>query len=261
MVLLLLHIFLQIIFEMLPLSSSGHVKLLFTLLCGQQAAFRQLENYDAIGLLLHVPAVVVIGCYFFKVWFNYLCRFVKLDKQILKLFMFCVVADAITTGFYFLFGVVGTDFFLLWFGFLLTGFALLSLQNVTDCIDEKKYSLKNGAVLGTVQGLALLPGISRFGSTFVAARWLGFASADAFELSFLIGWPLMVAGSLKGIVQVYRAGQMGQLLQLPVLLSILIATVVSWFVLCWVAQLIERNELHNCSWWLWFMAALAFFIC
>ncbi|MFS8507540.1 MAG: hypothetical protein LVQ75_05700, partial [Candidatus Babeliales bacterium] len=55
-----------------------------------------------------------------------------------------------------------------------------------------------GLVVGIAQGLALLPGISRFGSTFVVGRFLGFSSMQSFQYSFLIAWPLMFAAWVKG---------------------------------------------------------------
>jgi undecaprenyl-diphosphatase len=49
--------------------------------------------------------------------------------------------------------------------------------------------------MGCAQALAILPGISRSGSTIVVGMWLGLAPAAAAEFSFLMGIPA-IAGAL-----------------------------------------------------------------
>ena len=292
MVLVLLHIFLQIVLEVLPVSSSGNVALFSNLFFGESNYVQSVVMLDALDFLLHGSTVFVVGCYFFKTWWSYLKGFVQGDRKCFWLVFFCVVADCLTVGFYFLFGVTGVTFFPLWLGFLVTGGLLWSLQLVSGssrlkpqddtsryrlsrmcsrkkhcCMchpersvriqDNLNNSLFHAAILGIVQGIALLPGISRFGSTFVAGRWLGLSREKAFEFSFLIAWPLMVAGFLKGCWQLYHTDNLAQLLRLPVLFSILIATTLSWFVLNWVWGVIKRGQLWKFCWWLWFLALVA----
>ena len=51
----------------------------------------------------------------------------------------------------------------------------------------------HAVILGVVQGIALLPGISRMAITYATARWLRFSPRLAFELSCAIQWPLIAA--------------------------------------------------------------------
>ena len=48
-------------------------------------------------------------------------------------------------------------------------------------------------VLGIVQGLCILPGLSRSGATVSLALWLGLRPDRAFELALLIGIPVGIA--------------------------------------------------------------------
>jgi undecaprenyl pyrophosphate phosphatase UppP len=57
-------------------------------------------------------------------------------------------------------------------------------------------------ILGLVQGIALLPGISRLATTYAAARWLGMQPRKAFEVSWLIAVPLFFAASMQGIYKI-----------------------------------------------------------
>lgn len=55
---------------------------------------------------------------------------------------------------------------------------------------------RSALAMGLAQAVALLPGISRSGSTLTAARWLGLAPAAAAELSFLMVLPLLAGATL-----------------------------------------------------------------
>jgi undecaprenyl pyrophosphate phosphatase UppP len=109
--------------------------------------------------------------------------------------------------------------------------------------DNEKVNLVHGLVLGAVQGLALLPGISRFAITFAAARWLGWSPGVALERSFLIQWPLILAGFLKGVWWVSMRPEGMQLLRAPQLFSILIATMMASCGLLLVAHLVKIKRL------------------
>lgn len=58
----------------------------------------------------------------------------------------------------------------------------------------------DGLALGLAQAVALIPGISRSGATISAARWRGFARADAHRLSWAVALPVIAgAGLLQGL--------------------------------------------------------------
>ncbi|MDX1661312.1 MAG: undecaprenyl-diphosphate phosphatase [Gemmatimonadota bacterium] len=77
-----------------------------------------------------------------------------------------------------------------------TGAALLSLYFRRDRIRVAPVpTWTMAAVIGCAQALALMPGISRSGSTIVAALWLGLAAPAAAEFSFLLGVPA-IAGAV-----------------------------------------------------------------
>ena len=66
--------------------------------------------------------------------------------------------------------------------------------------------LADGAWLGLAQAAALVPGVSRTGATLAAARWRGFARAEAGRLSFAVAGPVLAgAAGLKG-ARVLAAG-------------------------------------------------------
>ncbi|HLV20298.1 MAG TPA: undecaprenyl-diphosphate phosphatase [Polyangiaceae bacterium] len=87
-------------------------------------------------------------------------------------------------------------------GFLVTAVVLLSARWVRGGKDDAPTPL--GAVLiGAVQGLALLPGISRSGAVIVLALWLGIRPVRAFEVAMLTALPAMLGAA------VFRAPELG----------------------------------------------------
>lgn len=61
-------------------------------------------------------------------------------------------------------------------------------------------------LIGLAQVGALIPGVSRSGSTLTAAMGLGFRRAEAARLSFLLGLPAIALAGLKETWEIARAG-------------------------------------------------------
>lgn len=99
---------------------------------------------------------------------------------------------------------------------------------------------RDGLPVGVAQVLALIPGVSRSGSTLTAALLDGWKRPDAARLSFLLGIPAI---SLAGLVElkgaVAAAGSAGPL---PLLVGILSATVVSWVAIDWLLKFLQRHS-------------------
>lgn len=67
-------------------------------------------------------------------------------------------------------------------------------------------TLRDFLLIGVAQAGALIPGVSRSGSTLTAALGLGFKRAEAARLSFLIGLPAIALAGLKEAAELARAG-------------------------------------------------------
>lgn len=93
--------------------------------------------------------------------------------------------------------------------------------------------------IGLVQGIALLPGVSRSGSTILAGMLLGIKKEDAAKFSFLISIPA-VAGAivmdLKEGIQYFSAHGTA------VLTGFLAAAITGYFVIRWLMGLIRQGR-------------------
>lgn len=64
---------------------------------------------------------------------------------------------------------------------------------------DKSFNLKSAIIIGVLQILALIPGVSRSGIAITGARLLKFERVSAAKISFLISIPILGAVSLFGI--------------------------------------------------------------
>ena len=104
----------------------------------------------------------------------------------------------------------------------------------------KDVSGRDGLVVGAAQVLALIPGVSRSGSTLTASLFDGWQRADAARFSFLLGMPaITIAGivELKGAFAASAAAG-----PLPLLVGIVSATVVSWLAIDWLLKFLQRHS-------------------
>ena len=65
-------------------------------------------------------------------------------------------------------------------------------------------SIYDALLIGIAQVGALIPGVSRSGSTLTAALALGFTRDEAARLSFLLGLPAIALAGLKEIWELYK---------------------------------------------------------
>lgn len=270
----------QIIVESLPISSSGHVALV-GLLANRFFGIQNAVLPDFLDNLLHGTALLAILIVFFKDWFVPVKKLIQCcfqfafntkplsfsQKKLLKIFMkiaeLVIVADLITSVLYFAIKIGFKDYFtnssqnFLLLGFIITMLLLLSLRFIQrsnlgpQISGNQSLNFKKAVILGLVQGCAVLPGISRFASTYVAGCWLNLSPRRAFQLSFLIHLPLIIAAFLfLGVKDIFKRPEVFQDfnksgLFLPSLFLILAAATIAIFTLKLCYRLAVKNKL----WW------------
>ncbi|MBV9330913.1 MAG: undecaprenyl-diphosphate phosphatase [Alphaproteobacteria bacterium] len=125
-------------------------------------------------------------------------------------------------------------------------FAMAVLMGVAELAARHR---RNGATISYVDAVligiaqigALIPGVSRSGSTLTGALFLGFRREDAARVSFLLGIPAIAAAGLREIWQLHKAGLPSEGWKL-LAVGILVASA-SAFVAIWgLMRLLERSS-------------------
>lgn len=246
-----LWIIFSIILEPFPISSSSHAQALFMFL-GQKKFFYDQRIVDALEYVMHGPIALMISIFFFKRWFFLVHNIRRSWPLIIKILWLGIITESVTLFFYLFFLWSDVHWFSVTVGFLITSLSLYSLR-FCQIITATSWHWSNALILGAVQGIAFLPGISRFGLTFTAARWLGFSTKKSFELSFLIEFPISVAACALGLWKLY-AYDAWYLLNSTVLLIMLIASLVGVIGLYSIAYLITLQRLWLFSWYTFFIS-------
>ena len=223
-------IFLQIISESFPVSSSDHLLLLLTYAKSCNVAlftefFSFLERSDVM-FALHAPTVFIIALF-------YVPRFVPIISclrttigVVRKSIGYVILANILTVACY----VIIKKFSLsipLWLGFCITFLLLISTRR------PQEGSVPLGAyaffVLGCVQGIAILPGISRFAAVYAAGYALGLSGRKAFDVAWMLQFALIMAAACLGWAQLVCSHETDLLLNTSALWAQLFGTVIGFF--------------------------------
>ena len=245
---------LQGVAEFLPISSSGHLALLGKL-CGVPT-----DEGAALSIVLHAGSLLAIVAFYFKT----LLGFLKKDQ--LRL-LGMVIAGSIPAGIVGLFmkrtGLIEMffdDMLSVAMGFLitasilrLTGKEKLRAKGDTEL---KDITLTQSLKVGFAQALAIIPGISRSGSTIAAGYLAGVKFEAAATFSFLLALPAIAGAVLLEMIDLGRNSfQLGNFSTIQLTAAFLISAVTSFASLYLLVKLVRQRKLKYFSWYMFFIGA------
>ena len=245
--------------EFLPVSSSGHLSLFqhFTGVTGDEAVFTTIALHIGTliavfiafrekiwALILEALAMlkdIFTGKFTFKVESGNRRMILMIIVSILPLFGFYIFKDFFTA--------VSSDSDIIAEGicFLYTA-AILTMGDRAARRTAKKGDGKTGGettvtdalVIGFFQGVALLPGVSRSGSTISAGLMSGLKREDAVEYSFILGIPVILAGALSELLDM-GGGDMS-FEPVPLLIGMAVAAVSGYFAIRLIKWLMKSDK-------------------
>jgi undecaprenyl-diphosphatase len=100
----------------------------------------------------------------------------------------------------------------------------------------RELTVRNGVLIGCAQALALIPGVSRSGSTISAGRLLGLKRQDAARYSFLLSIPAVVLSGLFELRKVGHGVDLG-----PTLLAAVVAFVTGYASIAFLIGYLGRH--------------------
>ncbi|EFA70716.1 undecaprenyl-diphosphate phosphatase [Cylindrospermopsis raciborskii] len=115
--------------------------------------------------------------------------------------------------------------------------------------------IRDGILVGIGQSLALIPGVSRSGSTLTTALFLGLERDTAAKFSFLLGFPTLTIATLYKSLKIFHLFQEGQLPENIVLL--LVIGIISTFIFSYlsIAFLIRYLQTKDTFIFVWYRLA------
>ena len=182
--------------EYLPISSTGHMILVSTWMGFEKQDF--VKNFEVIiqfGAILSVVALY---------WRRFL-----VSRKLLQNLMFAFLPTAVI-GFLLRHQIdqlLGSPYVVAW-ALALGGVALIASDRIfaaqRDGLPAEALNIKQCLILGVVQSLAMIPGVSRSASTILGGMSLGMSRKEAAEFSFLLAVPTLGAAGLYKSLKMWK---------------------------------------------------------
>ena len=240
----------QGIAEFLPISSSGHLIILGALLHEWTDSVRELGESPTFEIILHAGTLGSIVVVFWRRILTLLTS----DRRVLSLLVVGTIPAAILGL------TIKSQFATLMMNPILAGSMLLVTGGMLFVLGriparEGTYPLMNwraALLIGCFQAFAILPGVSRSGSTILGGRLLGLKNEDSVTFSFLLAIPAILGASMLAVKDVWDQVSAGNPLQYSIA-ELTVGAFVSFLVgivaLQWLIGWSRQNRLHWFAWW------------
>jgi len=137
----------------------------------------------------------------------------------------------------------------------ITSLLLFSIQFFLHKAKKNKPKLLDAFIIGCFQALAIIPGISRSGSTISSAVFMGLKPISAFNFSFILSLPAVLGAQLLYLPELTAVSNN----QLPFLLIGFITALISgFFSLKFLKQLIIKGKLNAFAYYCLTLASSVF---
>jgi undecaprenyl-diphosphatase len=228
--------------EFLPVSSSGHLAILQNFFGSVDVSF---------DIFLHLATLLAVLVYFYKDILAIAKDFFtfKTQSENFKLAIYLIIAS-IPAG---IFGFwlndkidsIFANLIFVAFGFIISGMFLFTASLLEK---NKPLNIKNTFIIGLAQALAILPGISRSGSTVSTGILLGINKEKAIKFSFLLSIPAIIGASFLKINEITFAYS----LLVPFILAFLTGLLAIYIFI----EKIKVNNLKYFAYYCWLVAIL-----
>lgn len=234
----------QGITEFLPISSSGHLVIVEELF--QNAGPTDERTQLAVNIFLHLGTLFAVLAFYWRP----LLRLLTTDRRVLGLLIVGTLPAAVVgLTIKELVPALATNALLSGLMLPVTGcFLLLSVRIPAGDLDYRQLTWTKALAIGTAQAVAILPGISRSGSTIVAGLCVGLRREDAATFSFLLAVPVIAGATLLETLSLLKDG-MPAVSPGNLGLGVIVAFAVGLAALGWLLRWLRQGRLYLFAWW------------
>ena len=252
--------------EFLPISSSGHLALLENFFGIKE------DNMLFFTVLLHFGTLIAVFVVFWKDIWELLQELVLTIKDLVgrkglrlnerpvrKLGVMIIVSCIPTAIIGFIFGDLFESFYskpiVIAIMLIITALLLIAAETWgggNRNIENLNY--RNSIFIGIVQGLAIIPGISRSGSTLFASLLCKLDRDFAVKFVFLISIPTILGSLILELPDGIREGLHGEPVG-PVIFGVLVAFLSGLFAVKVMLKVVSNKKLKYFSYYLFAVAA------
>lgn len=237
----------QSITEWLPISSSGHL-----------AIIQQLWGLNIpvfFDVTLHIGTLIAAIVFFRRTITNILKAVTKLDFKTEegKLATLIIIGSIPTAIIGFLFKNPFESLFsnlsAVGIAFILTGCILYTSKLAHD--KNKPINYFDALLIGTAQGIALIPGISRSGTTISTGLLRSVKKEKAFQYSFLLYIPAVIGAAIGTSVTEWKSLATTEIDIFSIIFGLVITAIVSYIFLKLLFKLVVKEKFHIFAYYCW----------
>ncbi|PTL40425.1 undecaprenyl-diphosphate phosphatase [Alkalicoccus saliphilus] len=250
--------------EFLPISSTAHIVI-------TQLVFGYSFPGLAFEIFLHIASVFAVVFYFWKdVWnvtggfLRFILKRKKEDRLMFFFGLYIIIATVITGGLGYVFSDAVGDGMkspaIIAGALTLTGFALIFIERFhkTGSRTPENMNSLDAVIIGLGQTLAVLPGISRSGSTLVVSLLRGLDRETAVRYSFLLAIPVILGSTVLGINDV-SPEMMHYIGPVNLIVSFIVTFFFSVIGIVWLIDFLKKSKLIYFAAYCFALAAFVFF--
>ena len=233
--------------EFLPISSTGHLLVV--------SAFLESELADRLGgtfeIFIQIGAVLAV-VWFYRADLLTQVRTVRTDQNVQRLWLGIVIAS-IPAG---IFGFLLRDFikevlfpqdtapFVVATTLILGGIVFLIVERrprteEPTAVELSDISLRQALIIGLAQTFALVPGVSRSGSSIIGGLLMGVSRPAATAFSFYLAIPVLGGATILDLIFSLDEIQSGDVIYL--VLGAFVSGVVAWLSIGWLLKFVSSN--------------------
>lgn len=232
----------QGITEFLPISSDGHLAVVSAFLVPGQ----DLDQFVEVNIVLHLGTFCSILVYYWR----RIGRLLGEDRRLIGLLIIGTL-PAVLIGLPL--HKLGKDLLgsALLAGCMLpvTGLLLLIARHYqANTQDYRTTTWRQALLIGCAQATALLPGISRSGTTITSGLALGLTPASATTFSFLLALPAIAGAGVLGMIDIAQ-GEGSHTPPLWLAISAVVSFLVGLCAISFLVKMLERQRLHWFAYW------------
>ena len=218
--------------EPLPISSSGHIKIIKAIMNNEVLSdinFEIIVNFGSlIGvLILYRNEIKKIVIDFFK----YIKYKDKIRKTNFNYGLFIIIST-IPAG---IFGIFLKDFIEEYFTikmiglmFIITSLLLYKVKDIKGSKEKKDITFLDSIKIGLYEVIALFPGISRSGATLVGSLMCNLKREEAVNYSFMLYIPISIASFILAISDLIKIDNLSIVL-IPYIISMIVSGIITYY--------------------------------
>lgn len=236
--------FIQGLTEFLPVSSSGHLVLL--------SSWFGIDDSLFVSILLHIATLLaVLVCLRKEIWFLLKHPFSDLAvKLYLATIPTCVIVLVLMP---FITDAFGGGSLAICF------FVSAIILLCADLLSKKKkendsISVKQALIMGTAQGFACFPGISRSGTTISAGLISGAGNKQTAKFSFLMSVPIILMSLALEVYKIFALGQAIEVNGVGLALAFIVAFLVG---IASIKLMLKVTQKANFRWFAIYLVMIA----